>query len=407
MSYDRILEQDRLVNKTTYSIKIDGVERDTGPIRPVTGSFRQTQCNRTYKFRPGNFIVNPITSWVRSLQSIDLGSDVGFDFLVMPENRWNFGEVFTGNLCRGFVVPPSNLDGFISTPVDTGYVLLAAAEKVAKPNADVALMLAESSETMAMLGGALNALRQPWKELLRIPRKFLTWNKKRKASYMSSRWLEYRYGIMPLVMDIDDLRRVYMNGIKRDVSSIHRCSSRMVVTNTTVQSGGSYSRSSPSYYRFQWRIVHETEINLTCHVYYRTTVPLDTLGFSLENIPSILWELVPYSFVVDWFFGIGQWLRAVMPKPGHDVLGNTVGIKRRYTYHCGCVDLRPITTFQWRYHNGNFPTHSFTDTWLAYTRSINHVLPSSPEVSYGLTSLKRVIDSTTLTWQKLANKSKR
>lgn len=33
---------------------------------------------------------------------------------------------------------------------------------------------------------------------------------------------------------------------------------------------------------------------------------LDSLGFELN--PRILWEAVPFSFVVDWFIGIGKWL---------------------------------------------------------------------------------------------------
>ncbi len=33
---------------------------------------------------------------------------------------------------------------------------------------------------------------------------------------------------------------------------------------------------------------------------------LDALGFELN--PRIIWDAVPFTFVLDWFFGIGSWL---------------------------------------------------------------------------------------------------
>jgi hypothetical protein len=33
---------------------------------------------------------------------------------------------------------------------------------------------------------------------------------------------------------------------------------------------------------------------------------LDALGFELN--PKIIWDAIPFSFVLDWFFGIGSWL---------------------------------------------------------------------------------------------------
>jgi hypothetical protein len=36
---------------------------------------------------------------------------------------------------------------------------------------------------------------------------------------------------------------------------------------------------------------------------------LDSLGFQLN--PRILWDAIPYSFVVDWFFDVGGWLASL------------------------------------------------------------------------------------------------
>jgi hypothetical protein len=34
---------------------------------------------------------------------------------------------------------------------------------------------------------------------------------------------------------------------------------------------------------------------------------LDSLGFELN--PRIIWDAIPFSFVIDWFFGVGSWLQ--------------------------------------------------------------------------------------------------
>lgn len=35
-------------------------------------------------------------------------------------------------------------------------------------------------------------------------------------------------------------------------------------------------------------------------------VLLDSLGFELN--PKIIWDAIPFTFVIDWFFGVGSWL---------------------------------------------------------------------------------------------------
>lgn len=56
------------------------------------------------------------------------------------------------------------------------------------------------------------------------------------------------------------------------------------------------------------------------------------LGIRARDIPATLWEIVPYSFVVDWFVNVGTWLNAVVPDPNVTVLGNW--ITRVYSFSC-------------------------------------------------------------------------
>jgi hypothetical protein len=46
------------------------------------------------------------------------------------------------------------------------------------------------------------------------------------------------------------------------------------------------------------------------------------LGTRPRDVPATLWEIVPYSFVVDWFVNVGDWLQAITPVPGITVRGH-------------------------------------------------------------------------------------
>lgn len=43
---------------------------------------------------------------------------------------------------------------------------------------------------------------------------------------------------------------------------------------------------------------------------------LSHFGFTISDIPSAAWELIPFSFVVDWFAGVGNYISAITPKVG-------------------------------------------------------------------------------------------
>jgi len=36
---------------------------------------------------------------------------------------------------------------------------------------------------------------------------------------------------------------------------------------------------------------------------------LDSIGF--QGNASIIWNAIPYTFVIDWFFGVGRWLNSL------------------------------------------------------------------------------------------------
>ncbi len=117
----------------------------------------------------------------------------------------------------------------------------------------------------------------------------------------ASRWLEYQYAWLPLMSDMYDFANVAKNGLGKKpplISAVRNLSDT-----------------------YPWRqlgnqgvcvMTGETKINRRCKLWYRlddaTLYRLNQL--SLINPLAIAWELVPFSFVIDWFLPVGNVLNA-------------------------------------------------------------------------------------------------
>lgn len=53
--------------------------------------------------------------------------------------------------------------------------------------------------------------------------------------------------------------------------------------------------------------------------------------FGITSIPETLWDLVPFSFIIDWFWNVGDTILAFTPVVGHKTLASWVTIKQKVT----------------------------------------------------------------------------
>jgi len=114
-------------------------------------------------------------------------------------------------------------------------------------------------------------------------------------------WLEGRYGWRTLIFDLRDLSEVLANLENKRT----RYSERAGRTLTSV-----YEDTGPNLAGVVASFTHPVIRTVT--VSYRGSVTADIeppqFGF---NPVTTAWELLPFSFIVDWFLGVGQWLEAL------------------------------------------------------------------------------------------------
>ena len=139
---------------------------------------------------------------------------------------------------------------------------------------------------------------------------------------VSNLYLAYRYGIRPLVSDVQGI----LAGLKKDRGNKEVTTRARVQLNTVqVLTGSStlgvvkvnYSNMVNDLVNV--RAMSLDEVNMTA---------LNNIGFSTKGLLTLPWELVPYSFVADWAFNIGDYLGALAPAFGWNSLGSCLSITR-------------------------------------------------------------------------------
>jgi hypothetical protein len=127
-------------------------------------------------------------------------------------------------------------------------------------------------------------------------------------------WLGFGFGVNPLLKDIQTAADSVMHYVTRQ-------DRRIVISGSATQEyhSGSIDTGSSTYIaqdcaygwyrsaRHTQGIRYEAGIDLEVRAGSNYSVT-DHLGLKVEQLPSVLWELTPYSWVLDYGATVGSWL---------------------------------------------------------------------------------------------------
>jgi len=140
----------------------------------------------------------------------------------------------------------------------------------------------------------------------RARRKFNRSYAQNQSKAIANGWIKAQYGVRPLLQDIvgaaESLAELLNK--KPDVQ-------RVVVHKAITRSLNQTSTVNFDFPR-QVTQIATTEYHIKYGVYFTQDLNVSSLPvqLGLTNPASILWELTPWSFVIDWFLPIGNWLSA-------------------------------------------------------------------------------------------------
>jgi len=232
-----------------------------------------------------------------------------------------------------------------SPPWDFGLIALASNKcyekfkSAVQDEANMAVNIAERQQAFAMMAkrvetlvtftrrlnrldifGAANALKVPIPPKVRLrwlkkPYPGSTrpqWKKTPTSKDLADIWLEFHFGWEPLVKDIGSA----IDLLQGD-PAVKRIKVRASTDDTTNYDSGAY----PPYYDYdRFRIYSRARMQIIAGI--KVENPnlnlANQMGFT--NPLVVAWELVPFSFVVDWFANVGQILSSYSDFLGLQIL---------------------------------------------------------------------------------------
>jgi len=162
---------------------------------------------------------------------------------------------------------------------------------------------------------SLNMIRSPAKAFRRGLSDYLSTVKRRcrkvdypkRAAVAGETWLEYAFGWQPLINDIDNaIEAFYNSDLVRPIFQMVKGTGKHVV----VVPGSGDDLDVGAGYRFSWSEQRTEEVFVKYFGIYDSrgngTSNLHTAGFRPAEFVTTDWELIPYSFLVDYFTNIGE-----------------------------------------------------------------------------------------------------
>lgn len=135
------------------------------------------------------------------------------------------------------------------------------------------------------------------------------WGTKRVEMTAHEKWLEYHFAIAPMVEDIYNV----LHAETQNRNNFGKVRVRATVNTNQVNNG------RDTVYQYAYNSEYNRQFRCTITGHIKCTSAALAAGNYVGLDPSKwVWDLLPFSFVIDWFINVGQWLNA-LSTPGYDV----------------------------------------------------------------------------------------
>jgi hypothetical protein len=249
--------------------------------------------------------------------------------------------------------------------------------------------IAEVDKSLKLLSDYFEHFRKLLKSAQKLnPREF--------ARGASSIYLMTRYGLSPTVKDIFST----LEGLRTELGSVIETTRASETINDVISF--TTSTSEAATFTIHGSVVSTFSTTARCMAldqYVKSR--FDALSLSFKNLATVGWELVPYSFVVDWFVNVGDLLGSLIPNFGIREIGSctAVIVQREDVWRQTGSTLNDPSTFSLITPPSGGMNRKVT---RLYSRSIGLPRPTFEiKTNFGFDRLNRALDSSSLLIQQL------
>jgi hypothetical protein len=217
----------------------------------------------------------------------------------------------------------------LSYPIGSAYQVTSVNEvnraiteclgKLGDMKVDLSVTLAETVKTVDLFADHAADL---FGYLLAIKRGRRPRNRFGTTKDLASGYLQYKYGVLPLSMEVKGAYELATEAIQRkgQILSAERYIKQ------------EYNRSIGTL--GNWRnVTQDLEVGGSCKLYAEINLPFarQTARIGLRNPLLLGWEIIPYSFVIDWAMPVGNFLEALTATEGLTFVGGYTNVRGKGT----------------------------------------------------------------------------
>lgn len=281
-----------VANHRVASESVTGTNRrkPAGWIPPTPYELRRINYQRQFGFLKWRVSASNKKWWVGAINYTNVLNDWSAAYSIPSSLR--DAELYNRALIKARV-------GMKRTSVNLG---VAYAER-----ARTAQLVSDNISSIAKAALALK--RGKWRRAGRLLG--ITNPRKPRGSTFPKRWLEYQYGWKPLLSDIHGA----IEALERRNASDWRVTSKGFATRDFEKS---HLQSVSSMYRQRTNVSQTQGCFIRIDAIPKQDHIVSAASLGVTNPLLVAWELVPFSFVVDWALPVGQYLESLDAMLGYD-----------------------------------------------------------------------------------------
>lgn len=308
------------------------ISSERSRITDTTGRGKSNPCSHRRVVRAGNTNSENMRLWNGVTNKVD--TYIGKQDYIEYYLSVGLGHVNGWDINHASSVPPRYVHDYSDiNEVSLKNDVIEAADQL---KADILLNIVESNKmwpSIRRLALSMPAMAKNWNSLRRV------------ITTASASYLFYKFGVSPILSDIMRVQRhlpVMVNDLKRHVEGDTMRFSKSAVAHVSFDDA-EYTEGN-AYRSVQRRWTYHPERGIDPTVRYVLAVKpnvqygpaiFKNAGYALDRFATspatLAWELVPFSFVLDWFVDLRATLRAVDRSLGYKPY-QVVGFTRSLLY---------------------------------------------------------------------------